>query len=344
MYSSQPSAAQITDAIKDLAGSDDDRASRAYNLFKTIDGTNLELLPLLMEGLTPQANGDLFVSCALALSRYGDKAQSCMDTIAKLLIPECQLDLSAANALIYAISNIHCSRSVEIFRELLKSEDPALLHCVVGSFKRLGELARELIPTLRQIEKKGEMLEGEISYQLQEFYSENAGLDFEDLLEGRHEFVAVPLHCGDSEYSPESYHIRDLDVSRQGLLYDEMFDFRYGNASGMCRLRIAKDGAGETCVVFSYDRRSSGVSIQNVIEHLASTTRLLFPDLPDNVKWYEHWCPSSGVVAHIELKRVEFKFRPEVNHYYNPKWLTVDAPESVIGRYGIDLTEFSDPR
>lgn len=93
--------------------------------------------------------------------------------------------------------------------------------------------------------------------------------------------------------------------------------------------------------MFSYDRRSSGISIQNVIEHLASTIRQLFPDLPESPVWYEHWCPSSGIVSEMEIKRVELEYQPDFDCFNKPQWQKVDAPEIALARYGLDLSEFN---
>lgn len=340
MYSSQPSPAQVSQAIIALAGPDKESSSKAYELLKTIDGKDLSLLPLLVEAIRSPQNGDITVSCALAISRYGDKAQAHVDSLAALLIPECRLNAGESSAVIFALSKIQCAKSVEVFRELLKSNDPSILDSVAESFSRLGDLARSLIPELRELEKKGGIIGSTVGFNLQKLYAENTGLEFENLVQGRPEFTAVNLHFGASHYHPESHQIRELDMARQGLLHDEMFNFRYGTSAGLCRLRVGKDSDGQVAVLFSYDQRSSGVSIQIVIEHLASTTRLLFPDLPENVVWYEHWCPSSGIVQSMELKRVEFTYHSNFDYFSNPQWRSVEAPESLTTRYGFNLSEF----
>jgi hypothetical protein len=186
-------------------------------------------------------------------------------------------------------------------------------------------------------------LAGEISYHLQDFNYHNSGPQFDDLIEGRSQFAIVHLHTGVAGYAPEPHQIRDIDIDRPGQSHDELLDFRYGSALGTCRLRIGTDRDGKTAVMFSYDKQSSGVSIQNVIEHLASTARVIFPNLPANTEWYEHWCPSSGVVPKTEIQRVELTYREESESYAKPVWKKIDSPETISERFGFNVSEFDSP-
>lgn len=297
-----------------------------------ISGKNPSLLEHLVSGLQQSQSENAQIKLALAISKYGDKAQQFVEPLIDLILPTLSISDCVAGAIIFTISKIHCEQSLTAFKALLQSTNPQLQAHALNNLSNLGELVNRLIPDLKALKDRDPDVAPFVDLCLKDFYQ--ATRTFGSVAIDEEQPPLIDLSADKYEHLEE----KTFNTDSKGLLYDQQFRFKISSGVGQCRLRIGKTIDGTVGVFLSSDRHSFGPSVTNSFELLANGLRKIFPQLTDETLWFEHSCPSNGSGTCNSLMKVLMNTN-DIGLFTNVEtsWQQTRHPSDIAQRFGINF-------